>query len=324
MVSIGDLLVKEAVKRTSVGQEIDYYIKNNLYVPDHITTDVLAKYLHTLEDNSQCFIEGFPKTVYQAKYLVSQGVIPDAMVFINSDEHSDKAVLKAKFEGNGVEYTGEVNFNDDANSYYDLYKFHIAQCKAVFQAISLEFDNREANTVDKLARLVTYRLKKGFDSPLKFIILGKASDNKRLVLQKFNECFGVKPVVIDQLVKAEVDSKSELAQKLLYYLERNKDVPNGLIFELVTKRLQMTDAEINGFALDLTGRSPELIEQIFNKKLGVNFTLMIEDDDMSPEYYRRLIGLTEGSYRYIVSNSTSDVGNLVNRIIFEIVHIKDK
>lgn len=324
MVSLGDLLTKEAVKRTSVGQDIDYYLKNNLYVPDHVTVEVLAKHLNAIEDNTQCFIEGFPKTVYQAKYLVHKGIIPDAIVFINSDEEADKVTLQTKFEALGAESNSDSNYWDDANNYYQLYRFNIIQCKDVFKTVSLEFNNKEGDAVEKLARLVSYRLKKGFDSPLKFVVLGKSSENTKMVIQKFFECFGVKPILTEQLVKDETSTKSELSHKLLFHLENNQPVPNDLLFDLITKRVQMTDAQINGFAIDLTGKDLELIQQVFNKKLGLNFTITIEDDDLSPDYYRRLINLTEGSYRYIVSDDNTDVDNLINKIIFEITHIKDK
>jgi len=323
MVSIGDLLTKEEVKRTSLGQEIDYYIKNNLYVPDNITAEVLTKYLNSLEDNTRCFVEGFPKTVYQAKYLVNQGIIPDAMIFINSDENKDKAILKSKFEGLNSENNSDSNVIEDTNNYYELYKFNINQCKTVFRAISLEFNNMENNAVEKLAKLVSYKLKKGFESPLKFVILGKSTENKDIILEKFDECFGVKPISLSKLIQSEISTHNELSHKLLYYLERKEDVPNDLLFDLISKRVQMTDAEINGFAIDLTSRDISLIQQVFNKKLGLNFTLMIEDDDLNPEYYRELVTLTEGSYRYIVSNDTNDINNLINKVIFEITHIKD-
>lgn len=323
-VSLGDLLTKEVVKRTSVGQDIEYYLKNHLYVPDHITVEVLTKHLNALEDNSQCFVEGFPKTIYQAKYLVNQGILPDAIIFINSNEEDDRKTLEAKFEANNPDNDSEIDHIKNAKNYSELYSFNINQCKTVFRDISLEFDNREYNAVEKLARLVRYRLKKGFDSPLKFVILGKSTINKNLVTQKFYECFGVKPISPDQLVQSEISTKSELSHKLLFFLEKNQPVPNDLIFELMTRRVDMTDAQVNGYSIDLTGLDIELIQQVFNKKLGLNFTIMIEDEDLSPEYYRQLVGLTEGSYRYIVSDDTSEVSNLINKIVFEITHIKDK
>ena len=45
MISIGDLLQKEVTKKTQLSEEIEEYIKNQLYVPDQIVFKILMKYL---------------------------------------------------------------------------------------------------------------------------------------------------------------------------------------------------------------------------------------------------------------------------------------
>lgn len=45
MISVGDLLKKEVVKKTDLGQQIEEYINNFLYVPDSIVVEVVIKYI---------------------------------------------------------------------------------------------------------------------------------------------------------------------------------------------------------------------------------------------------------------------------------------
>ena len=82
-ISVGDLLKKEVVKKTELGSQIEQFIDEFLYVPDSVVVEILKKYIQGLDSSNHIFIEGFPKTVFQAKYLISEGIIPDAIIFLN-------------------------------------------------------------------------------------------------------------------------------------------------------------------------------------------------------------------------------------------------
>lgn len=308
---------KEAVKRTEIGQEIDYYIKNGLYVPDGIVTDLLAKSLQTQKNNAQCFIEGFPKTIYQAKYLVSKGIVPDAIIFINSEERVDKINLRDKFEGLQI----GTDIEEDSRNYYELYKFNVEQCKTVFRTISLEFDNSQDNTLERMAQLIRYKLKKGFDSPLRFVLLGEPNAQRTLLLDKFVESFGVKPISLDKLVGMEIKTKSEIAHKLLHHLENKQEIPNQLKLDLILQRTERTDAQINGFVIDLTGQDTELINQIYNRKLSLNFSALFTSKTKTVKDMEQLKTLAQDTPVYTLIDTETDVNNIINRIIFEITHV---
>lgn len=308
---------KEAVKRTEIGQEIDYYIKNGLYVPDGIVTDLLAKSLQTQKNNAQCFIEGFPKTIYQAKYLVSKGIVPDAIIFINSEERVDKINLRDKFEGLQI----GTDIEEDSRNYYELYKFNVEQCKTVFRTISLEFDNSQDNTLERMAQLIRYKLKKGFDSPLRFVLLGEPNAQRTLLLDKFVESFGVKPISLDKLVGMEIKTKSEIAHKLLHHLENKQEIPNQLKLDLILQRTERTDAQINGFVIDLTGQDTELINQIYNRKLSLNFSALFTSKTKTVKDMEQLKTLAQDTPVYTLIDTETDVNNIINKIIFEITHV---
>jgi len=68
-ISTGDLVRKEIKDNTELGSKINYYFEKGLLVPDDIVFDMLKKRL-ALEDCKNGFIlDGFPRTVEQAKIL---------------------------------------------------------------------------------------------------------------------------------------------------------------------------------------------------------------------------------------------------------------
>lgn len=81
-VSVGDLLKKEIVKKTELGRQIDEFVQQNIFVPDSVVIELLQKYLAGIDSDKHVFIEGFPKTLFQAKYLLGCGIVPDATIFL--------------------------------------------------------------------------------------------------------------------------------------------------------------------------------------------------------------------------------------------------
>lgn len=81
-ISIGDLLKKEIVKKTDYGRQIEEFTSQKIYVPDTIVIELLQKYLSGVPSDKHIFIEGFPKTIFQAKYLIGAGCIPDGIIFL--------------------------------------------------------------------------------------------------------------------------------------------------------------------------------------------------------------------------------------------------
>lgn len=85
-VSVGDLLKKEIVKKTELGRQIEEFVTQSVYVPDSVVIELLDKYLAGLDSDKHIFIEGYPKTLFQAKYLLSCGIVPDAIIFLKFPE----------------------------------------------------------------------------------------------------------------------------------------------------------------------------------------------------------------------------------------------
>lgn len=86
--SVGDLLKKEVLKGTPIGEEIEPVLKDCLYVSDQIVVDLLANYIQKVPRGTPIFVEGFPKTVFQYKMFFEKGLMPNCIIRL--DDTSEK------------------------------------------------------------------------------------------------------------------------------------------------------------------------------------------------------------------------------------------
>lgn len=337
MISIGDLLKKEVIKKTDLGQKIEEYLKNYLYVPDSIVVEVLIKYMKTLKDNDNIIIEGFPKTIYQAKYLVNKNIIPDSLIFLNYKENGKENLLE-KFKETNYNEEPVEDLEERADNYFNLYKFHLDQCKQVFRKIALEFDiGDDNNKLEDLAKLIRYKLRKGFQNTLKFVIYGNNSKKKEKMVEKFSSTFGVKYINPILLIKGEIKRKNKISHEILDYFEKGQKIPISLIYDLIVKRIERIDVQLNGYLLDLTGMNKKIIELISNKYLDINFSIFINDGDNKKiegkENIENLVfcedffgekefkEFVKGNERCVTIGRNDCVDKSISKIIFEATHI---
>ena len=80
------------VKKTDLGRQIEEFIVQKIYVPDSFVIEVLQKYIAGIDSDKHMFVEGFPKTIFQAKYLIGSGIVPDGIIFL---KYNEAQVLKS-------------------------------------------------------------------------------------------------------------------------------------------------------------------------------------------------------------------------------------
>lgn len=101
-ISTGDYFRKEVNSETDFGKEIQRYIENGLLVPDHITLDIVKNILSKEEYKKDYLLDGFPRTVLQAKMfdeIVLETHNP-VQVVINMD--IDEDLLIARLTGRQI------------------------------------------------------------------------------------------------------------------------------------------------------------------------------------------------------------------------------
>jgi len=90
-ISTGDI-IREAIKSNSpFGAELKKYIDAGSLVPDRLVVDLLQERLNQSDCANGFILDGFPRTIEQAKYLDNTGCVIDRVVDI---EVSDESIVR--------------------------------------------------------------------------------------------------------------------------------------------------------------------------------------------------------------------------------------
>ena len=69
-VSTGDIFREEIKNKTQLGLEVEKIVASGAYVPDNITNEIVKNKIIKLEkENKKFILDGFPRTIEQAKFL---------------------------------------------------------------------------------------------------------------------------------------------------------------------------------------------------------------------------------------------------------------
>ena len=314
-ISIGDLLKKEVMKKTELGAKIEEYLQEKIYVPDIMVVEILKKYLKTLDPQKHVFIEGFPKTIYQAKYMINEKLIPDSLIFINNSNKNSINDLIKKFIDEG---SSEEDANRDAKNYMDLFKFNYLQTKNSFKDLALEIDYSDLNKMELLAKMINIKLNNGCQYPLKILINGKKSEKSLEFRQKLSTNFGLKIIDIDSLLASHLKSNSEIGKRIVNIVENEKQLGNDFLLEIVLERILKVDCRINGFILDVSDKKLNFDKFYENPLTKFQITLFLDD--------RESFNLCQTPQNNLILNKNflvdtkEDLENQISRIFFDITH----
>ena len=67
VISMGDIFRELMNEESDLGREVKHYVENGLLVPDEIVVEVLKKRLSTIPAEKGYILDGFPRTLEQAK-----------------------------------------------------------------------------------------------------------------------------------------------------------------------------------------------------------------------------------------------------------------
>lgn len=84
VVSVGNLLRKAVKEQTILGKRAKIYMDSGRLVPDKIINEIVIEGIK--QATKTVFIDGFPRTVGQAKAMVEAGVYPDMVIELYVDD----------------------------------------------------------------------------------------------------------------------------------------------------------------------------------------------------------------------------------------------
>ena len=90
-ISTGDILRQEVEQRTDLGRLAQQYMDQGNLVPDDVIITMMQKYLLVADEAGGYLLDGFPRTVEQARaldqYLVSTGKSLDHVIALSAPEN---------------------------------------------------------------------------------------------------------------------------------------------------------------------------------------------------------------------------------------------
>lgn len=161
---MGDLLRKEIVKGTSIGDEIEPLVSEGVYVQDALVVDVLCRHLGRVSPSSVVFVEGFPKTLVQYKMLLERGVLPDGIIRLEDYTENKKRKAREKFEKDG---------GSKGEDYLEIFERQMVPVESAYRDLMHRVHLSEGNTLEKIARVLRMRLAHHISSPYKVLLMRK-------------------------------------------------------------------------------------------------------------------------------------------------------
>jgi adenylate kinase len=109
-ISSGDLLRQHVKDQTTLGQRIKEYVDAGDLVPDALVMDMLRKPVVTAAESGGYVLDGFPRTVEQAKtaFAVAQPLGAEVQAAIHLDVPTEDLVRRLLSRGRGSDDTTSV------------------------------------------------------------------------------------------------------------------------------------------------------------------------------------------------------------------------
>jgi adenylate kinase len=109
-ISSGDLLRQHVKDRTSIGQKIKAYVDAGDLVPDAVVMDMLRKPVVTAAESGGYVLDGFPRTVDQAKaaFEVAHALGVEVQAAVHLDVPDEELTRRLLARNRGSDDTEEV------------------------------------------------------------------------------------------------------------------------------------------------------------------------------------------------------------------------
>lgn len=84
VISVGTLLRKAINEQSELGKEAEFYMNSGKLVPDEIINKIVIAGIKSATKN--VFLDGYPRTIGQAKSMIEAGIIPNKVINFDVDD----------------------------------------------------------------------------------------------------------------------------------------------------------------------------------------------------------------------------------------------
>ncbi|XP_057289382.1 uncharacterized protein LOC130612110 [Hydractinia symbiolongicarpus] len=246
--SAGDLLRKEVLKGSNIGQKIDEIMKEGQLVPQDVTICLLKQ---AMVENSDCagfLIDGFPREIKQGKQferqvcfarMVLNYACPDEVLV---SRLLARAAHSGRIDDNEETIKKRISlFHEKTTPVIEHYDDIVATIQAdrdiddVFEDTCKAFDQHVLESV-KIDKSVIF-------------VLGGPGSGKGTQCSKLAEKYGLAHYSAGDLLRVEAEKESEVGEMIKKLMQEGQLVPQEITINLL-KNAIMSAEECNGFLID--------------------------------------------------------------------------
>ncbi|CAG9312031.1 unnamed protein product [Blepharisma stoltei] len=283
-VNVYDLLKNEVKKAGKHAEGILTAWRSGIYVPDDIILEILMPVLEGLEKQGKSYIlNGCPRTRVQSLALQRAGIIPDRIGILTTDENAYKEKFRQNFIESQEQKPSDESIAELASQRaIEELSYNLNGVKDVYKNQWHEIES--TGTVDKVAdKVARIFLMKGRSNaprrPPKVILLGPPGSGKSTQAQNLSVRYGLTLVSTSQLLRDQINRKSEIGKNIAAIMSTGDMVPDFIITELVRNRLQETDCKMNGWILDGFPKTVEQVRSLKEFKIQPSHVFFLESSD---------------------------------------------
>ena len=279
-ISVGELLREEVEKNGKLAGQILASWREGTYVKDSVIMELLFPVLEKLENSNKSFIlDGAPRTQTQAIALQRAAIIPERVIVVQASPSFYKSEFLETFSSYAQSDSEFETISENSFLEYELglkgvVEEYSWQCKEIL------CDDNGIIAAEAVNKIV---LAKGRGkiprSPPHVLVIGGPLSGKTTVTTLIAEKYGLVLISVDSLVQEVIRSRSEIGAIVKEYIKNGSKVPEKLLIELVSQRLNSTDCKTNGWVLDGFPSTFEQCKALKNMKLVPSNVYFLETTD---------------------------------------------
>ncbi|KAI5072288.1 hypothetical protein GOP47_0012394 [Adiantum capillus-veneris] len=278
-VCVGNLLRAEVQKNSSIGKQVSELMKEGKLVPPEIPLKLLKEHIHAGSSKLHVLVDGYPKTLEQAKKLKSEFSEINMIIYLEcppekleqrlllraqTGERSDdkSETIQKRLDHFNTEYMELVKFYE-TNYPYDFVKIKAGSLQKV--EVFLEVATHMKEMFNLEARSALVHKKHDCNKTEYIFILGGPGCGKGTQCKHMVKDFGYTHISTGDLLRNEVKSGTNIGKEVEALMKAGKLVPNNITIGLLENAIRSSGCK--HFLIDGYPRSLEQAHA-FEEKIG--------------------------------------------------------
>ncbi len=247
-ISTGEALRNELKANTPLGQQARKIIESGGLVDDEIIVQIIGNAIHAEKSSDGFLFDGFPRTYVQAYILDGlftglQTSLSKIIIMDISDEECTKRLLQRAREQDRSD-DNEAIIKRRLQEYHEktlpLLEFYKDTDKLV--------KVNGMGTTDEVFERINHHVVEEINSkPVNIMVYGFPGSGKTTQAKKLSDEFNLTYISTSELLKAEAETDSHLAQQIKPYLAKGLLVPDEIVIRLIEKKLKDSDGANRGY-----------------------------------------------------------------------------